>query len=214
MIRVDVAKWGQTTEDLRLASVHAAHPRSRERFQALYLIASGRFKEQGHALRARGGSLGRAYRMPVKAYRSKHNSGILKPVCLGGECMRSCDAAELGCGRFGRVHYQTLRIHVLGVAFGGEGRTMSASTKPAKNHPMVFSKIWASVKSVGNPYQFQYGTCVMIEARIPTSVTHATRPMKPVRSCETRIAAKSAQTTLVPSSIGSRLLRDASRPFG
>jgi Helix-turn-helix domain len=43
MIRVDVAKWGQTTEDLRLASVHAAHPRSRERFQALYLIASRRF---------------------------------------------------------------------------------------------------------------------------------------------------------------------------
>jgi hypothetical protein len=67
MIRVDVAKWGQTTEDLSLASVHAAHPRSRERFQALYLIASGRFKEQGHALRARGGSPGRDYRMPVKA---------------------------------------------------------------------------------------------------------------------------------------------------
>ena len=43
MIRVEVAKWGQTPEDLRLASVHATHPRSRERFQALYLIASGRF---------------------------------------------------------------------------------------------------------------------------------------------------------------------------
>ena len=43
MIRVEMAKWGQTLEDLRLASVHAAHRRSRERFQALYLIASGRF---------------------------------------------------------------------------------------------------------------------------------------------------------------------------
>ena len=43
MVRVEMAKWGQTLEDLRRASVHAAHKRSRERFQALYLIASGRF---------------------------------------------------------------------------------------------------------------------------------------------------------------------------
>lgn len=43
MIRVELAKWGQTPEDLRIASVHATHPRSRERFQALYLIASGQF---------------------------------------------------------------------------------------------------------------------------------------------------------------------------
>ena len=43
MIRVEVAKWGQTLDDLRLAAVHAPHRRTRERFQALYLIASGRF---------------------------------------------------------------------------------------------------------------------------------------------------------------------------
>ena len=43
MVRVEVSKWGQTPEDLRRASLEAAHPRSRERFQALYLIASGRF---------------------------------------------------------------------------------------------------------------------------------------------------------------------------
>ena len=43
MIRVEMAKWKQTVEDLRLASVKAAHPRTRERFQALYLIASGQF---------------------------------------------------------------------------------------------------------------------------------------------------------------------------
>src|ERR1043166_7618359 len=43
MIQVEMAKWGQTVEDLRLASVNDAHPRSRERFQALYLIASGQF---------------------------------------------------------------------------------------------------------------------------------------------------------------------------
>ena len=41
MIRVEMAKWGQTLEDLRHASLHAAHGRTRERFQALYLIASG-----------------------------------------------------------------------------------------------------------------------------------------------------------------------------
>jgi transposase len=43
MVHVEMAKWGQTLEDLRLASVQAAHRRSRERFQALYLIASGRY---------------------------------------------------------------------------------------------------------------------------------------------------------------------------
>jgi Helix-turn-helix domain len=43
MIRVEMAKWGQTLDDLRLAAVGAPHRRTRERFQALYLIASGRF---------------------------------------------------------------------------------------------------------------------------------------------------------------------------
>jgi hypothetical protein len=43
MIQVEMAKWGQTVEDLRLASLNEKHPRSRERFQALYLIASGQF---------------------------------------------------------------------------------------------------------------------------------------------------------------------------
>ena len=43
MVRVEMAKWGQTLDDLRLASVQATHQRSRERFQALYLIASGQF---------------------------------------------------------------------------------------------------------------------------------------------------------------------------
>src|SRR4051794_18826462 len=44
MVRVEIDKWGQTLEDLRLASVQAAHRRSRERFQALDLIAAGQFK--------------------------------------------------------------------------------------------------------------------------------------------------------------------------
>ena len=43
MVRVELAKWGQTLEDLRRASVEAIHRRSRERLQALYLIASGQF---------------------------------------------------------------------------------------------------------------------------------------------------------------------------
>src|SRR5262245_44725889 len=43
MLRVELDRWGQSLEDLRTASLRAAHPRTRERFQALYLIASGRF---------------------------------------------------------------------------------------------------------------------------------------------------------------------------
>ena len=43
MIKVDTAAWKQTLEDLRWASIHEPHPRNRERFQALYLIASGQF---------------------------------------------------------------------------------------------------------------------------------------------------------------------------
>ena len=43
MIRVEMGKWGQTVEDLRRASLNSEHARTRERFQALYLIASGQF---------------------------------------------------------------------------------------------------------------------------------------------------------------------------
>jgi hypothetical protein len=43
MIKVDMTRRGQTVEDLRLASLSETHPRSRERFQAPYLIASGQF---------------------------------------------------------------------------------------------------------------------------------------------------------------------------
>ena len=41
MIRPNVAKWNQTVADLRRLSIEADHPRSRERFLALYMIASG-----------------------------------------------------------------------------------------------------------------------------------------------------------------------------
>ena len=40
MIRPETEKWGQTLADLRRLSVEAAHPRTRERFLALYLIGS------------------------------------------------------------------------------------------------------------------------------------------------------------------------------
>jgi hypothetical protein len=43
MVRVDVARWGQTVDGLRSASLCAPHKRTRERFQALWLIASGQF---------------------------------------------------------------------------------------------------------------------------------------------------------------------------
>jgi hypothetical protein len=43
MVGIEFAKWGQTVEDLRRASLEAPHARTRERFQALYLVASGQF---------------------------------------------------------------------------------------------------------------------------------------------------------------------------
>jgi transposase len=42
MLRPDINKWGQTPEDIRQLSIKADHPRSRERFQALYLITTGK----------------------------------------------------------------------------------------------------------------------------------------------------------------------------
>lgn len=41
MLRPDFAKWGQSPEELRRLSLEAEHARSRERFQALYMIGSG-----------------------------------------------------------------------------------------------------------------------------------------------------------------------------
>jgi transposase len=38
MLRVDDARWGQTPEDLRQLATSAPHPRTRERFLALYEI--------------------------------------------------------------------------------------------------------------------------------------------------------------------------------
>lgn len=40
MIRPDVAKWNQTVADLRRLSIESDHPRTRERFLALYMIGS------------------------------------------------------------------------------------------------------------------------------------------------------------------------------
>lgn len=41
MVRPDFSKWGQSLEDVRQLAIRAEHPRSRERFQALYEIGSG-----------------------------------------------------------------------------------------------------------------------------------------------------------------------------
>ncbi len=40
MVRPDLEKWQQSVEDIRRLSLEAEHPRSRERFQALYIIGS------------------------------------------------------------------------------------------------------------------------------------------------------------------------------
>ena len=42
MVRPELAKWGQTIDDVRQLAVEAAHVRTRERFQALYMIGSER----------------------------------------------------------------------------------------------------------------------------------------------------------------------------
>lgn len=40
MIRPDFAKWGQTPEEICQLALNAPHVRSRERFQALYMIGT------------------------------------------------------------------------------------------------------------------------------------------------------------------------------
>ncbi len=40
MVRPDIAKWEQSLDDLRRLSIESAHPRTRERFLALYMIGS------------------------------------------------------------------------------------------------------------------------------------------------------------------------------
>lgn len=40
MVRPDFAKWNQSAEAMRRLSIEAEHPRSRERFQALYMIGT------------------------------------------------------------------------------------------------------------------------------------------------------------------------------
>lgn len=49
MVGPDTAKWGQTVADLRRLSIEAAHPRTRERFLALYMIGSGQANATGWA---------------------------------------------------------------------------------------------------------------------------------------------------------------------
>lgn len=40
MIRPDFEKWGQIPEDMRQLAINAEHRRSRERYQALYMIGT------------------------------------------------------------------------------------------------------------------------------------------------------------------------------
>ena len=41
MLTVEMAAWGQTEEDLREQALTASHPRTRERFMALFEIVNG-----------------------------------------------------------------------------------------------------------------------------------------------------------------------------
>ena len=41
MLRVDTSRWHQTPDDLRRLALESAHPRTRERFLALYEVTEG-----------------------------------------------------------------------------------------------------------------------------------------------------------------------------
>ena len=43
MLAVDYTQWSQTPEDFRILSLEAKHPRTRERFLALYEITQGSY---------------------------------------------------------------------------------------------------------------------------------------------------------------------------
>lgn len=53
MVRPDSVKWGQSLSDLRRLSVESVHPRTRERFLALYMSASGQTNAKVWALETR-----------------------------------------------------------------------------------------------------------------------------------------------------------------
>jgi len=42
MLKLDLSRWQQTAEHLRELALSAAHPRTRERWMALYEIAAGK----------------------------------------------------------------------------------------------------------------------------------------------------------------------------
>ena len=46
MLSVDYSRWGQDPDILRVLGVHAEHPRTRERFWALYAICEGKNASQ------------------------------------------------------------------------------------------------------------------------------------------------------------------------
>ena len=41
MVILELDRWGMTVDSLRVLAMQAPHPRSRERFMALFMIASG-----------------------------------------------------------------------------------------------------------------------------------------------------------------------------
>ena len=66
-----------------------------------------------------------------------------------------------------------LGISVFGVV---AGRMMAASTRPARNQPMISSRAAPMMKSVGKAYQFQYDTRMLTNPKRPIAVTMSTRP--------------------------------------
>ena len=53
MIRPDFEKWNQSAEEIRQMSLEADHKRSRERFQALYMIGTNQTTASQWSLKAK-----------------------------------------------------------------------------------------------------------------------------------------------------------------
>lgn len=70
MIKLDLAKWNQTPEDLREAAMTAPHARTRERFLALYELT-----QQGRGASAMARRVGRHLQTLLRWAHRYHEAG-------------------------------------------------------------------------------------------------------------------------------------------
>src|SRR4051794_26160534 len=97
MVRLEMQKWGQSLDDLRRLVLQAAHPRTRERFLALSLIADGTYNATTWAAqfgRQDDTALGWVHTYNQKGpdaltYRRTGGAPLLRRTKLGASCKPS-----------------------------------------------------------------------------------------------------------------------------